>query len=156
MGSIVSIIGTLVYFLNEWISSYSNKQKYHESSLSLIALVITVVFTVIFGSIVVLHVFESNGWHFWMALAVPLLLIIQFIGNVKSYFRSKRNERVIINTINHTMNTQYTKEFTVKQLMNDTGVDEFYEVEQIFTNAKRNGNIPHTAILKNIKKDSVS
>lgn len=136
MGSIGSIIGVLVYFLNEWMSSYTNKQKYHESSLSLIALVITVVFTVMFGTIVILHIFESNGWHFWIALVTPLLLIIQFIGNVKSYFRSKKNEKVIINTINHTINTQYTKEFTVEQLMNDTGVDEFYEVEQIFTNAK--------------------
>lgn len=147
MMSIGSIIGVLVYFLNEWISSYDNKQKYYASSLSLIALVITVVCTVLFGAMMIIHIFESEGWHFWLALGVPLLLTIQFIGNVKSYMRSKRNERVIINAINHAMNTQYTKEFTVSQLMNDTAINDFYEVQQIFTNAKRNGNIPHTAIL---------
>lgn len=147
MMSIGSIMGALVYFLNEWISSFGNKQKYYESSLSLIALVITVVFTLLFGGMVILHLLKSYGWHFWLALGVPLILTIQFIGNVKSYFRSKRNERVMINAINHTMNTKYTKEFTVHQLINDTGIDEFYEVQRIFTNAKRNGNIPHTAIL---------
>ena len=147
MMSFGSIIGVLVYFLNEWISSYSNKQKYYESSLSLIALVITVMFTLLFGSMVILHLFESEGWHFWLALGVPLILTIQFIGNVKSYLRSKRNERVIINAINHISNTKHFDEFTVHQLIDATGVDEFYEVQQIFTNAKRNGNIPHTAIL---------
>lgn len=155
MGSIGSIIGVLVYFLNEWISSNGNKQKYYESSLSLIALVITVVFTVIFGALVILHIFESTGLRFWIALVTPLLLIMQFIGNVKSYFRSKRNERVIINAINHMMNTQYTKEFTLEQLINDTGIEGFDEVQRIFTNAKRNGNIPHTAILTNINEGSV-
>lgn len=147
MMSIGSIMGALVYFLNEWISSSGNKQKYYESSLSLIALAISVIFTLLFGGMVILHLLESYGWHFWLALGVPLILTIQFIGNVKSYFRSKRNERVIINAINHISNTKHIDEFTVHQLIDATGIDDFYEVQQIFTNAKRNGNIPHTAIL---------
>lgn len=147
MMSIGSIIGALVYFLNEWISSYNNKQKYYESSLSLIALVVTVIFTLIFGGMVLVHLFESEGWRFWLFSMVPLILTLQFIGNVKAYLRSKRNERVIINAINHTINTQSIKEFTVQQLIDATGIDEFYEVQRIFTNSKRNGHIPHTAIL---------
>lgn len=147
MMSIGSIIGALVYFLNEWISSYNNKQKYYESSLSLIALVVTVIFTLIFGGMVLVHLFESEGWRFWLFSMVPLILTLQFIGNVKVYLRSKRNERVIINAINHTINTQSIKEFTVQQLIDATGIDEFYEVQRIFTNSKRNGHIPHTAIL---------
>ena len=147
MMSIGSIIGALVYFLNEWISSYNNKQKYYESSLSLIALVVTVIFTLIFGGMVLVHLFESEGWRFWLFSMVPLILTLQFIGNVKAYLRSKRNERVIINAINHTINTQSIKKFTVQQLIDATGIDEFYEVQRIFTNSKRNGHIPHTAIL---------
>lgn len=147
MTGITMLIGAIVYFLNEWITSDNNQLKYYKSSLSLTTLIISAIFILLFWELIILHILESESWHFILALALPVMLTIQMILNTKTYFQSKRYEKVLINTINHSINTQYIEQFTVNELITMTGIDEYYELERMFNNAKRNGDIPHTVIL---------
>lgn len=147
MTGITMLIGAIVYFLNEWITSDNNRLKYYKSSLSLTTLIISAIFILLFWELIILHILESESWHFILALALPVMLTIQMILNTKTYFQSKRYEKVLINTINHSINTQYIEQFTVNELITMTGIDEYYELERMFNNAKRNGDIPYTVIL---------
>lgn len=148
MTGMTMLIGSIVYFINEWITSYNNQLKYYKSSLSLTALIISAIFIVLFWELIILHIFESESWHFILALALPVLLTIQIIKNMRTYLESKRYEKVLINTINHSINTQHIGQFSVNELITMTGIDEYYELERMFNNAKRNGDIPHTVVLK--------
>jgi F0F1-type ATP synthase assembly protein I len=147
MTGFTMLIGVIVYLLNEWITSYSNQLKYYKSSLSLTTLIISGIFLLLFWELIILHIFESESWHVILAIGLPFMLAIQIIVNTKTYFQSKRFEKILINTIKYSINTQNIEQFTVNELISMTGIEEYYELERMFNNAKQNGDIPHTVAL---------
>ncbi|MDD3597195.1 hypothetical protein [Sulfuricurvum sp.] len=147
MDNLAIIFGTGVYFLNEWILSYNNKLKFYESTLSLVAIGISVVFFVMFLQIILLAFVQRTGFHFILALVLSVLLIFQLAQNIKTFIRSKRHERILVNTINHLIHTKQVKEVSISELIAQTSTEDYHEAKRIATIAKHNGHVPYTLIL---------
>jgi hypothetical protein len=144
---LVATLGLIVIFFNEWITSYERQQKYYNSILSLIAIVITTIYILVFWDEILLNLLMRSGWNFWLMIPVPLFLSLQYIEKIRVYLRSKREERVFINTVNHIINSQYKDVFTIYELKDATGIPYDDTIKAFFSISKRNGDIPHTAIL---------
>lgn len=142
-----SILTALMIYLMEWVPSEKRREKYYDSSLYGISSIIGIVYIIFFFGFSIMSLIESSGFRFWMLAIIIVSFAIIFASNVKNYFRSKREEKSFVNTVNHLISLRKTESFSISELQESTKIRGAQDIERLFDLSQKYGNIPNSIIL---------